>query len=278
MTGRYNSYRLGRVAARHPWTAVGAWVAVAAVVARRLGVVRTQELEDSSEVPGLDSQRAADAARAPPARERAGLTAQIVVTPRGDDPRAGAAERSPTSAGSAPRADLPHVLTTSRSPSRPTAGWPSCACSTRRSRSSPRPTWRRSRTSPPAREALGPRRSRRAATSSSPSRSRGGIGELAGIAAAALILLRGVRLADRHGAPDRDGACSGSPSASAAIPLVAHLIDVPIFAPELASMIGLGVGIDYALFILTRHREHLGDRSERRRRLPDTQWRPPAGP
>ena len=34
--------------------------------------------------------------------------------------------------------------------------------------------------------------------------------------------------------------------------------DIPSFAPALASMIGLGVGIDYALFIVTRHREFLG--------------------
>ena len=34
-------------------------------------------------------------------------------------------------------------------------------------------------------------------------------------------------------------------------------ISVPSIAPTLATMIGLGVGIDYALFIVTRHREHL---------------------
>ena len=39
--------------------------------------------------------------------------------------------------------------------------------------------------------------------------------------------------------------------------LIAHLISIPSFAPQLASMIGLGVGIDYALLLVTRHREHL---------------------
>ncbi len=39
--------------------------------------------------------------------------------------------------------------------------------------------------------------------------------------------------------------------------LVANLIDMPEFAPALASMIGLGVGIDYALFIVTRYRQAL---------------------
>ncbi len=41
----------------------------------------------------------------------------------------------------------------------------------------------------------------------------------------------------------------------AVIGLGTHVIDVPNFAIELAGMIGLGVGIDYALFILTRYRE-----------------------
>lgn len=36
--------------------------------------------------------------------------------------------------------------------------------------------------------------------------------------------------------------------------LVSHVTDVPEVAPLLGSLIGLGVGIDYALFIVTRHR------------------------
>ena len=37
------------------------------------------------------------------------------------------------------------------------------------------------------------------------------------------------------------------------------LIDVSSVAPTLATMLGLAVGIDYALFILTRHRQHLAE-------------------
>src|ERR687890_1728760 len=36
--------------------------------------------------------------------------------------------------------------------------------------------------------------------------------------------------------------------------LLAHVIDIATFAPTLATLIGLGVGIDYALFVVTRHR------------------------
>ena len=41
--------------------------------------------------------------------------------------------------------------------------------------------------------------------------------------------------------------------------LLANVMDVVTFAPLVASMIGLGVGIDYALFIVTRYRNGLKD-------------------
>jgi putative drug exporter of the RND superfamily len=48
-------------------------------------------------------------------------------------------------------------------------------------------------------------------------------------------------------------------SALAIIRLLGHVTTVPSVAPTLATMIGLGVGIDYALFIVTRHFRGLGD-------------------
>jgi RND superfamily putative drug exporter len=41
------------------------------------------------------------------------------------------------------------------------------------------------------------------------------------------------------------------------IELLTHVMDVVNFTPELAAMIGLGVGIDYALFVVTRYRSGL---------------------
>jgi putative drug exporter of the RND superfamily len=38
------------------------------------------------------------------------------------------------------------------------------------------------------------------------------------------------------------------------ITLISHVVDTPDFATQLASLIGLGVGIDYALFVVTRYR------------------------
>src|SRR5690606_28952498 len=45
--------------------------------------------------------------------------------------------------------------------------------------------------------------------------------------------------------------------AHAAIGLLGHAMTVADFAPMLGMLIGLGVGIDYALFIVTRHRRGL---------------------
>jgi putative drug exporter of the RND superfamily len=42
------------------------------------------------------------------------------------------------------------------------------------------------------------------------------------------------------------------------VTLLSHLTDVPTTAPTLATMIGLAVGIDYSLFIVTKHRTQVG--------------------
>ena len=41
------------------------------------------------------------------------------------------------------------------------------------------------------------------------------------------------------------------------VALLSHALTVPTFGPELMAMIGLGVGIDYALFVVTRYRDGL---------------------
>jgi putative drug exporter of the RND superfamily len=46
--------------------------------------------------------------------------------------------------------------------------------------------------------------------------------------------------------------------------LLANLVDVPDFGVQIATMIGIGVGIDYALFIVTRYRSALAEGREPR--------------
>ena len=49
----------------------------------------------------------------------------------------------------------------------------------------------------------------------------------------------------------------GARVALSVIGLVGHAVAIPSSGPTLATMIGLGVGIDYALFLITRHQEQL---------------------
>ncbi len=51
----------------------------------------------------------------------------------------------------------------------------------------------------------------------------------------------------------------------AAVGILSALMDVPEFSLILCMMVGLGVGIDYALFIVTRHRQNLAEGMLRRR-------------
>jgi len=51
----------------------------------------------------------------------------------------------------------------------------------------------------------------------------------------------------------------GLASTLAIVRMLGHVLTVPTVAPTLATMIGLGVGIDYALFIVTRHFRGLSD-------------------
>src|SRR5215213_2697469 len=46
------------------------------------------------------------------------------------------------------------------------------------------------------------------------------------------------------------------------VTLLSHIADVPTTAPTLATMIGLAVGIDYSLFIVTKHRTQVGEGME----------------
>jgi putative drug exporter of the RND superfamily len=42
--------------------------------------------------------------------------------------------------------------------------------------------------------------------------------------------------------------------------VLSHLVTMPTFGPDMMIMIGLGVGIDYALFVVTRYRQGLAER------------------
>ena len=85
-----------------------------------------------------------------------------------------------------------------------------------------------------------------------------GPAELIGILAAVVILLIAFGWLLAMGLPILV-ALFGVGIGVAFVELVSHAVTTPDFATQLASMIGIGVGIDYALFIVTRYRQGLAE-------------------
>ncbi len=83
--------------------------------------------------------------------------------------------------------------------------------------------------------------------------------ELLGLAVAALVLLGAFGSVLAMGLPIFT-ALVGLGIGVSGIGLMSAFVDLASSAPTLAMMIGLAVGIDYALFVVTRHRQNLGSR------------------
>jgi uncharacterized membrane protein YdfJ with MMPL/SSD domain len=86
----------------------------------------------------------------------------------------------------------------------------------------------------------------------------GGPTEGVGVLAAAIVLLIAFGSLLAMGLPVLT-AVLGIGAGLSLIALLGHVFPAPSFSPIVASMIGLGVGVDYALFIVTRFREALHD-------------------
>ena len=84
----------------------------------------------------------------------------------------------------------------------------------------------------------------------------GGPSDGIGIAAAAVVLLIAFGSFLAMGLPIAT-AVLGIGAGLSVIALLGHIFPAPSFSPIIAAMIGLGVGVDYALFIVTRYREGL---------------------
>jgi RND superfamily putative drug exporter len=265
-------YRLGRFGARRPWVVIGAWLVVAVVVIAASAAFG-RDLEDSFEVPGLDSQEATDllsAARS----DTAGLTAQVVMTPLDDSvtffdsPEAQAALSEVQHA----IADLPNVIDTSDPAAALTAGADAAVTS---GLVSPDGRIALIRVQYPVVERLDATDLQNLkqlgldARDGSPLQIEMGgdlffafeqpqtsTGEVIGLLAAVVILVLAFGSLVAMGLPI-GMALFGLALGTSSMSLVTYLVDIPSWAPILGSMIGLGVGIDYALFVVTRHREFL---------------------
>ena len=80
--------------------------------------------------------------------------------------------------------------------------------------------------------------------------------EAVGLAAAVIILLFAFGTVVAMGLPITT-AILGLVTGLSIVTLLGHTIEVPSVAPTLGTMLGLGVGIDYSLFIITRHRAQM---------------------
>ncbi|MGI9641482.1 MAG: MMPL family transporter [Acidimicrobiia bacterium] len=251
-------YRLGRFAARRPWVVIGAWVAVFLVVIAATSSFG-KELEDSMEVPGLDSQQAIELLSAAQS-DTAGLTAQVVATPL--DASASFASPSEAAALDSLRSGLGEL---------------SNVVGVGGATVSPDGRVARVRVQYPVLEESGHadldelKAFTASARDGSPlqiemggelfisfEEGETGFGEMLGLIAAAVILLAAFGSVIAMGLPI-GMALFGLALGITSMGLVTYLIDIPSWAPQMAMMIGLGVGIDYALFILTRHREFLAE-------------------
>lgn len=264
--------RLGASAARHPWRVIAAWL-IAATLAVLAAVAFGGRTADSMTAPGLDSQRAAELIeRAGTGQE--GMTAQVVVTPLAggatffdDDGARAALTRLQTEVKR-----LPHVLGTSDPAGALDAGGDTALRGGLVSADGRIAVVRvqypdQSRLSAEDLDALVDLGDRLRAelplriemggnlfyAFSDPN---GGVSELIGLLAAAAILFLAFGSLVAAALPI-GMAVFGLTVGVATMTVLAGVTDVPTFAPVLGSMVGLGVGIDYALFVLARHREYL---------------------
>ncbi len=238
-------HRLGRSAATRPWVAIGAWLVLAVVVIASSAAFG-RDLEESFEAPGLDSYQAAELLADAQADE-GGVTAHVVL--EAED----AAAELPSV--EAVLDALPHVVGT--------AG-----------EVSPDGRIALVRVQYPAVEQLDASDLDRLKAAVGDLRDDNltveaggdlffafeeaptGLGEVGGIVVAMVVLLVAFGSLVAMGLPIGMG-LFGLAVGITAMKLVTYLVDIPAWAPQLAAMVGLGVGIDYALFLVTRHRENL---------------------
>lgn len=268
--------RLGTSAARHPWRVIAAWL-LAATLAVLAAVAFGGRTADSMTAPGLDSQRAAELIeRAGTGQE--GMTAQVVVTPRDGgatffdgDSNSVSARTALTRLQTEVRR-LPHVLGTSDPARALDAGrdtavrgglvsadgriavvrvqYPDQSRLSAKDLDALVDLGDRLRAELPLRIEMG------GSLFYAFSDPDGGASELIGILAAAAILFLAFGSLVAAALPI-GMAVFGLTIGVATMTVLAGVTDVPAFAPVLGSMVGLGVGIDYALFVLARHREYL---------------------
>jgi len=245
-------YRLGHGAAAHPWRTVSAWlVAAAAIIGLSVAVGGTPQ--DDYDVPGARAQVGIEMLRdhLPGAGN---ASARVVVHDReGDTPSPQVLDGLVARLGA-----MPHVVQVS--PPQVSGDGDTALLGITYDVPVTDPDLMGNlepleKATAPARDAglqveLGGEVPEQAAA---PMR---GQGEVIGVIAALLVLVLAFGSVVSAGLPIAV-ALGGLAVGSAGVTLLAATMDVSTAAPMVASMVGLGVGIDYALLLVTRHVEYL---------------------
>ena len=251
-------YHLGRLCTRRRWLVLAAWCLVFVVLAawaRSAG----PEVNDNLQLPGSDSQQASDVLSARFPSQANGINPAVLTAPSGTlsdsrykqpiDETVGALRKDPAvrSATSPLSSDGADYLAKDKK-----VGYIALNLKPSPSELTTDVAERIVALADPARAAglkvgfggyLGQKVSKPETHSS----------EAVGLSMAVIVLLFTFGTVVAMGLPILT-ALFGLVAGLSIITLISHIAEVPTVAPTLATMIGLGVGIDYALFIVTRHR------------------------
>jgi RND superfamily putative drug exporter len=249
-------YKWGRSAARHPWRMIFAWFVVVVAV---VGLQRSigGDVSDNFKIPGTEAQQGIDLLnnRFP---SQGGSSGQVVfANPKGDV--TDAASRAAIATTLNQIAKNPHVVSVSdpfdKAAASVSADGRIAYATVRYSIDPPAKSDGQAAETAveSARQAgLQAELSRNIVRTSDQAEGKEGIG----LIVAVIVLLVAFGSVIAAGIPIGT-AVFGIFIGLSVIGVMAGLTDVPSVSPLLATMIGLGVGIDYALFIVTRHRAFL---------------------
>ena len=267
-------YRIGELAARRRWLVLAGWIAVAAALVLLVGRFGSNTSDDLR-LPGTDSQAASDllASRFPPQQNGSSPIVFHVSSGKVTD----AANEEAIEASRAAILQLPHVYSATdpfgekgqvQVSKDGTTAFVPVLLDVGSSELTEEIAQGIFDAAAPARAAGlevaagGPIGSEL----SEPSTERS---EAVGLIAAMVILVLAFGSVVAMGMPIAT-AIVGLVVGLMGIALLGHLVAVPSIAPTLATMIGLGVGIDYALFLVSRHRTHLRDGMDPQASIPLT--------
>jgi RND superfamily putative drug exporter len=252
-------YRLGHWSVRHRRAVLGAWLAVLIGVGALSGAFGGAT-SDAFSIPGTESQKAMDLLeeRFP---QQSGSSARLVFASEGEAPLTDPEQRAGVEAALAEAAEAPEVVgvddpfETGTISAEGLIAFADVHYATPANEVSEEAAAALEEVAAPA-EAAGVQVE--IGGDVGPQEELGHTSELIGLGVAVIVLLVSFGSLIAMGLPLAT-ALIGVGIGSAGITLLAGFTDLSSTAPILATMIGLAVGIDYALFIVTRHRQNLSE-------------------